>query len=113
MQAPADLALPARPAGQAPPAARHAALPAPAAPGKDYRTHLVVGGILAFVSTLLPFLGIVAAALGAWVWARGGAAQRAQGLVVALAGVVGLAIGLAVYLAACNLPNLRDVCVGG
>lgn len=107
LQAPADLAQPA----PGVPVAAHATLPAPPPPGRDYRTHLVVGGILAFVSTLLPFVGIVGAALGAWVYARGTGAQRTQGLVVAVAGIVGLAIGVAVYMAACNLPNLRSICV--
>ncbi|MCA1813403.1 MAG: hypothetical protein LC624_05575 [Halobacteriales archaeon] len=105
LEPPPDLA---QPAPLAPPT--HAALPPPAAPPADYRTHLIVGGILAFVSTLLPFLGVLASGLGLWVFAKAQGPQRQQGVVVAVAGLVGLAFGVWVYVAACDLPNLRDAC---
>lgn len=93
--------------------AAHAALPAPGPPPRDFRTHLIVAGILAFVSTLLPFLGILATALGLWVLPRAHGAQRRLALLAACAGMLGLAVGVGIYLAACDLPNLRDVCVAG
>jgi hypothetical protein len=77
---------------------------------RDYRTHLIVGGLLAFVSTLLPFLALAAGALGAWVWANGAAGQRRQGALLVLASVLAGGIGIWVYAVACQLPNLAQAC---
>lgn len=78
-----------------------APLPPPAAMGaRDYRPHLTVGALLAFVATLVvpPLTGGVAMLLGYWAYAHGNPDEKRKGLLVMLAGLVGMSIGLAISL---------------
>lgn len=72
--------------------------PAPRLVGvHDFRPHITVGAVLAFVSTLVlpPLFGGIAVALGWLAYSRGSGPQRRQGLWVMLAGAVGTGLGLA------------------
>lgn len=94
---------PPAPPGQGPPPAplEVPAEPAPPPPPpKDYRSHITVGYLLAFVSTLVvpPVFGPIAMAIGWVVYRNAGGHQRQQGLFVLAAGFVGMAVGMAVGL---------------
>jgi hypothetical protein len=100
LEPPPELAAPSvlRPELPGPPAMPSRAQPM--AGVDDFRLHIVVGALLAFVSTLvLPILfGPIAMALGWLAYARGRGAQRRQGLLVvvfaAAATVLGTYLGL-------------------
>jgi hypothetical protein len=96
MEAPAQPSPPVP--SEAPPVPLQA--PLPEGPRPDYRAHLLVGAILAFVATLVipPLTGGLAMLLGYRVYARGNPDEKRRGLLVMLGGLVGTSIGLAIAL---------------
>lgn len=96
MEPPADVVPPRRPDAVPPPA--EPVEPRPNLVGvQDFRPHLTLGAVLAFVATLVipPLFGGIAAALGYLAYSRGNPVQRRQGLWLIVASIACIAIGLA------------------